>query len=145
MNGTSRTTEEGLDRWEEAEGGGVRGAQKGVCQGVEEVEGMVGPGGGLGMGVVVGITRGGLLQLVPAVEGPLLLFTEVRALLEQPVGDTTLTNTWREGSKGEKMERGSERETDKESETESEREDGPERERAQKAGFINLPLHIYSG
>lgn len=99
MNGTSRTTEEGLDRWEEAEGGGVRGAQKGVCQGVEEVEGMVGPGGGLGMGVVVGITRGGLLQLVPAVEGPLLLFAKVRALLQQPVGDTTLTDAWRKAGR----------------------------------------------
>lgn len=139
MDGTGGTTEEGLDRREEAGGGG---AEEGVCQRVEDVEVVV----GLGMRVVVvGITRGGLLQLVPAVEGPLLLFTEVRALLEQPVGDTTLTNTWREGSKGEKMERGSERETDKESETESQREDGPERERAQKAGFINLPLHIYSG
>lgn len=93
MDGTGGTTEEGLDRREEAGGGG---AEEGVCQRVEDVEVVV----GLGMRVVVvGITRGGLLQLVPAVEGPLLLFAKVRALLQQPVGDTTLTDAWRKAGR----------------------------------------------
>lgn len=36
-----------------------------------------------------------LLQLVPAKEGPFLLLAEVRPLLEEPVGDPTLTDPWR--------------------------------------------------
>ena len=80
MDRSSRTAEEGLPRWE---------------QGAVVVE----------MGVVelllLGITRRGLLQLVPAEEGAFLLFAEVRALLQQPVGDTTLTDTYG-GGEGER-------------------------------------------
>lgn len=40
------------------------------------------------------VTRVGLLQLVPAEEGSFLLLAEVGALLQEPVGDATLTDAW---------------------------------------------------
>lgn len=42
-----------------------------------------------------GVTGVGLLQLVPAKEGPFLLLAEVRSLLQEPVGDPALTDPWR--------------------------------------------------
>lgn len=42
-----------------------------------------------------GVTRVGLFQLVPAEEGSFLLLAEVRPLLQEPVGDPTLTDPWR--------------------------------------------------
>ena len=41
----------------------------------------------------------GLLQQIPAVEGPFLLVTQVWPLLHQPVGDPALTNSWKEKSR----------------------------------------------
>lgn len=41
-----------------------------------------------------GVTRVGLLQLVPAEEGSFLLLTEVRSLLQEPVGDPTLADSF---------------------------------------------------
>lgn len=43
------------------------------------------------------VTRVGLLQLVPAEEGSFLLLAEVGALLQEPVGDPTLTDPWTDG------------------------------------------------
>lgn len=40
-------------------------------------------------------TRICLLKLVPSVKCPFLLFTQVRPLLQQPMGDPALTDTWR--------------------------------------------------
>lgn len=47
----------------------------------------------------VRVTRVGLLQLVPAEEGSFLLLAEVRALLQEPVGDPTLADPWMERSR----------------------------------------------
>lgn len=43
------------------------------------------------------VTRVGFLQLVPAEEGSFLLLAEVGALLQEPVGDPTLTDPWTDG------------------------------------------------
>lgn len=40
------------------------------------------------------VTRVGFLQLVPAEEGSFFLLAEVGALLQEPVGDPTLTDPW---------------------------------------------------
>lgn len=48
-----------------------------------------------GLTVGGGVTRVGLLQLVPTEEGSFLLLTEVRSLLQEPVGDPTLADPWR--------------------------------------------------
>lgn len=45
------------------------------------------------------VTRVGLLQLVPAEEGSFLLLAEVGALLQEPVGDPTLTDPWTDGER----------------------------------------------
>lgn len=37
----------------------------------------------------------GFLQSVPAVEGPLFLLTQVRAMLQQPMGDPALADAWK--------------------------------------------------
>lgn len=37
----------------------------------------------------------GFLQRVPAVESSLLLLTQVRAVLQQPMGDPALADAWK--------------------------------------------------
>lgn len=37
----------------------------------------------------------GFLQSVPAVKGPLLLLTQVGAMLQQPMGDPALADAWK--------------------------------------------------
>lgn len=49
----------------------------------------------VGLMVEGGVTRVGLLQLVPAEEGSFLLLAEVWSLLQEPVRDPTLADPWR--------------------------------------------------
>lgn len=51
-----------------------------------------------GLRVGSGFTWVGLLQLVPTEEGSFLLLAEIRSLLQEPVGNPTLADTWRKRS-----------------------------------------------
>lgn len=51
-----------------------------------------------GLRVGSGFTWVGLLQLVPTEEGSFLLLAEIRSLLQEPVGNSTLADTWRKRS-----------------------------------------------
>lgn len=50
-------------------------------------------------------TRICLLKLVPSVKCPFLLFTQVRPLLQQPMGDPALTDTCKNTEQNKKKDR----------------------------------------